>query len=998
MPATRFEKVIQHIHAMAAGRPIQELTDRQLLDTFLADRTEAAFAALVSRHGPMIFRICRRVLEHEQDAEDAFQAVLVVFARNGHSIRKREALAEWLHGVAYRTAMKAKRSAARRRNHEGAIKNRSTASASSPSWNDVQLVLDEEIQQLPKAYKAAFVLCVLQGKSGPQAARELDIPVGTVSSRLTWARKRLQQRLSRRGIELSAILAALSVAEGVGRAMPANLTSAKLLAGLISTASGTTTDIISPHVVALAQSVGRAMFVTKAKIGTGLLLAVGILATGGAMARQAVGDRPAPQVAQAPSTSAMATKSYGKSQPIKAIANDLLESATYGGQVVDENGKPVTGAKVYYHFCSGEYEPHPVRASTDAQGRFAFTLSRNDVPDSALAEDSDPLKLGHIIVKADGFAYAWRSFAGAPRGRGKSDLNPIYRVARDNAPVEGRLVNLEGKPLPNLRISVLSAAASDHADLADFIKAIGDHTPLHEALLRQVSNNLVNIRTGSTMAQFLPSATTDKEGHFSLRGFGKEQVLELRIEGEPVETQTVFVMTRPRPVDSPSFLTPLRLKEQFAMENERSLLLWNGFNHALPPGRVIVGTVRDEKTGAPIPRAIVESYQLAGSTLGENAVYHTVADENGKYRFAGLPRGKGSRIRIRPTSDLPYLPIVKEVQVGGTLEEVTVDASLERGIWADVATSDKSSGKAISGSISYFFLPEDWAKNPTLAPPVDRHTFAYNHFMRIRPDGTFRFVAVPGRAIVAFRADSKMYPMPANASTIKLPSHLSPSNFVAFAEINPRLGDPSIRVEFVLDAGRIFQGKLLDPDGRPLTGVVATDLRGDGTGPDWPALRTADFTVVGLEPGRPRLICFIHLEKKLAGSLIVRDDADSARVVKLQPWATVSGRLLDSKGDPIKNSSLEFTEIPKRRTGQPSPLDVGIYIREPISGPPTDLVSTDDEGRFFAARLIPGLKYSLALDTRPGAKEAGFAFTNLVFKPGESRTLGDVTLQPTPEE
>ena len=378
MPATQFGKVIQHIHAMAAGRPVAERTDRQLLDAFFAHRDEEAFATLVSRHGPMVYCVCRRLLHHEQDAEDAFQAVLIVLAQNGKSLRKREALAEWLHGIAYRTAMKAKRTASRRRNHEALLQSRTAASSSSPSWSDVQVVLDEEIEQLPKAYRAAFVLCVLQGKTGPQAARELDIPVGTVSSRLTWARKRLQQRLSRRGIELAAVLAALSIAEGVGRALPANLTSAKLLAGLISTASGTTTELISPHVAALARAVGRAMFLTKAKVATELFLAVAILATGGAMARQAVGDRPTSQIPQALSTPAMATKSYGKSQPAMANPNDLLDSATYGGQVVDENGKPVPGAKVYYHFCSAEYEPHPVRATTDSQGRFSFTLSRKD--------------------------------------------------------------------------------------------------------------------------------------------------------------------------------------------------------------------------------------------------------------------------------------------------------------------------------------------------------------------------------------------------------------------------------------------------------------------------------------------------------------------------------------------------------------------------------------------------------------------------------------------
>jgi DNA-directed RNA polymerase specialized sigma24 family protein len=104
--------LVRHIQELAVGGGVQQCTDRQLLDDFAARRNEVAFTALVSRHGPMVLRVCRRVLEHEQDAEDAFQATFLVLAGNAGSIRKRDMIGDWLHGVAYRTAMKAKRSAA----------------------------------------------------------------------------------------------------------------------------------------------------------------------------------------------------------------------------------------------------------------------------------------------------------------------------------------------------------------------------------------------------------------------------------------------------------------------------------------------------------------------------------------------------------------------------------------------------------------------------------------------------------------------------------------------------------------------------------------------------------------------------------------------------------------------------------------------------------------------------------------------------------------------
>src|SRR5919204_2392641 len=118
MATTPLGTLLRHLHQLAAGGRAQQWTDRQLLDDFAARGNEAAFTALVSRHGPMVLRVCRRVLNHEQDAEDAFQATFLVLARNIGSIGKREALGPWLHGVAYRTAMNAKRTAARRRNHE----------------------------------------------------------------------------------------------------------------------------------------------------------------------------------------------------------------------------------------------------------------------------------------------------------------------------------------------------------------------------------------------------------------------------------------------------------------------------------------------------------------------------------------------------------------------------------------------------------------------------------------------------------------------------------------------------------------------------------------------------------------------------------------------------------------------------------------------------------------------------------------------------------------
>jgi DNA-directed RNA polymerase specialized sigma24 family protein len=153
MGTAQLGTLLRHLQQLTAGRCLAQETDRQLLDDFTARRDESAFAALVSQHGAMVLRVCRRVLGHEQDAEDAFQTTFLVLARNSVSIRKCEALAEWLHGVAYRTALKAKRSAARRRCHEAQVRQARPEAVPSPRWDEVQAVLDEEIRRLPEPYR-----------------------------------------------------------------------------------------------------------------------------------------------------------------------------------------------------------------------------------------------------------------------------------------------------------------------------------------------------------------------------------------------------------------------------------------------------------------------------------------------------------------------------------------------------------------------------------------------------------------------------------------------------------------------------------------------------------------------------------------------------------------------------------------------------------------------------------------------------------------------------
>src|SRR5262249_27234943 len=154
----------------------------QLLEGYVRGREEAAFAALVRRHGPMVWGVCRRVLHSHQDAEDAFQATFLVLVRKAASVVPREMVANWLYGVARQTALKARATTARRRAREKQV----TAMPEPPLeqqalWDDLQPLLDQELGRLPDKYRAVIVLCDLEGKTRKEAARHFRLPEGTVA-------------------------------------------------------------------------------------------------------------------------------------------------------------------------------------------------------------------------------------------------------------------------------------------------------------------------------------------------------------------------------------------------------------------------------------------------------------------------------------------------------------------------------------------------------------------------------------------------------------------------------------------------------------------------------------------------------------------------------------------------------------------------------------------------------------------------------------------------
>lgn len=279
--------VIRHLRAAALCCKGDGPSDGQLLESFVFRREETAFEALVRRHGPMVLGVCRRILRNLHDAEDAFQATFLVLSRKAPSVKPRDMVGNWLYGVAYRTAMKARAMSAKRRAKE----RRAGDISRLESAPDEELLekLDHELSRLPDKYRVPVVLCELQGKSRKEASRLLGLPEGTLSWRLAQAKKMLAKRLSRHGAALSVGAVVAAMTETLSPTLRASTVKTVLSAGEVPA-----------QVLALTEGVMKAMLLSKLKItvcAAALMLVAGVGATG--LTYRATAQQPRQETAQA---------------------------------------------------------------------------------------------------------------------------------------------------------------------------------------------------------------------------------------------------------------------------------------------------------------------------------------------------------------------------------------------------------------------------------------------------------------------------------------------------------------------------------------------------------------------------------------------------------------------------------------------------------------------------------------------------------------------------
>jgi len=274
-------------HLCEAVPSEHEWADGELVNAFVQRRDAAAFEQLVRRHGPMVLGVCRRVLGNAFDADDAFQATFLVLARRAASVVPREMVGNWLYGVAYRTALEARRMAARRRARETHAAQLALPVAPEAPGHDLSSLLDQELSRLPDRLRLPVVLCDLEGRTRRAVARQLGIPDGTLSNRLAAARRLLAKRLARRGVTLPAGGLAIFLARDGSSAVPASLLSTTIRAALAASP-----EAVSATVGTLTHEVMKAMYLTKLKVVTATIVAVTVLAGAGVWGGHALTAEP----------------------------------------------------------------------------------------------------------------------------------------------------------------------------------------------------------------------------------------------------------------------------------------------------------------------------------------------------------------------------------------------------------------------------------------------------------------------------------------------------------------------------------------------------------------------------------------------------------------------------------------------------------------------------------------------------------------------------------
>ncbi len=950
------------------------LPDARLLERYARERDELAFESLVQRHGAMVMAVCRGVVADPNDADDAFQAAFLLLARKAERLWVNDSLGGWLHRVACRIALQLKSDTARRRDQERQAAERADGRCRSAApWDDVPTVLHQEIDRLPERYRKPIVLCYLEDMTYQQAADLLRWSEGTTRGRLARAREMLRVRLKHRGIQSAgAALPLLSGRGEVVRLAQEVIQSTVRAARQFTLGNTAQVATISATTTALVQQTIRTMMVTKLKAAGAAVLLLGVL-SGVASGLAAMSAAPQPETgASDPPTERRLSplEARGQSPETAQRQSGQTENLTFKGRVLGPDGKPVARASIYtLQFDAPESVKPVLRGESAKDGKFQFDVSKSDF-DSIV--EKGPFASFTLVATAAGLGPDWAEMRKPPEG----DLS--LQLVDDSVPIAGRIVDLQGKPVAGAKISRGRIKAEGPQGIDPYLTLVREDP--FKASNHNFAKNYWTALPGKGV-----TAVTDADGRFRLSGIGRDRIVDLGVEGPTIQSATIHVMTRTGKAVSSA-------PGSFGGET----IYPASFEHFIPPGRALTGIVRDKKTKQP----------MAGvEVCGQDTSARTRTDAQGRYMLVGFPKSKSYGLMVLAGEKAPYFVTCMRVPDQAGLEPVEADVDCQPGIPVRLKLIDKETGKPLRNADVFYepIFPNPHTRQVSGYSPVQA-SGPYNSGV-IQDDGTYLIGVLPGPGGIFVRTHQGMY-RPAcvdpgkffkvkastNSKEQQQPRYgdlnsiftavgegwggMPQSQFSAIVLVNPAEDSGPFSAEAVLERDPKREVRVIGPDGDALTDVAA-----EGDGAESSSAR-GQVTVSQLNPQRPRRFIFRHDAKKLVGFLIARGDEAEPYVVKLQPWGTITGRLVDSSGKPRAKVDL--------MTG-----DWSQAVNDPARGIISIGQQTDSDGRFRYERLVPGQKYSADAVGEQAAKGGfGVVIDRVVLKPGETKDLGDVQSRP----
>jgi RNA polymerase sigma factor (sigma-70 family) len=907
----------RQLGSLFEGGTAAGLSDRQLLERFAAARDEAAFAALVSRHGPMVLGVCRQHLGDRHDAEDAFQAVFLVLARKAGLLREPELLGNWLYGVAMRTARTARTRLDRRRRTEESTARQAAAfpaATSDRAFLDAEQAeaLHREIDRLPGAFRLPVVLCYFEGLTLDEAAHRLKWPVGTLRSRLARARDKLRRGLTRRGVALStAAMAAALAPRSASASVSSLLCDSTTRAAILFAARHAAGGALAAPAAALAQEVLRTMLLHKLKLTAMSLLLIATLAAGaGRLARPLVmGDEPR-----------MKSPPPARPSTAERIPNDANPGRmTVVGRVLDPGGKPIANARV-------AVLADRKRRFGDRDGRHRCILMG-----SAAADADGRFALEFPAIPADRPEFL--SLIAAAPGRALNVIELETDAARQEAsialppekPVEGRLVDVQGQPAAGVVVRVA------RLDLKH---------PVHP------------LEAQGGPGLWPSPATTDANGRFRMLGLSPDTPATYEVE-DPRYAHQAFSFHAETPGEG-------RLKL--------------GATITLRPAQSVEVRVVHVDDGTPVAGARVDVESEEGR-VPTGHVAHDRTDGQGRVRVVAWP-GSSYRILVGPPEGEPYVPRWEQIDWPKAAVRQSVEVKLRRGTVVRGRLIEDPAGEPVDDAwVTYF---QTYRNNPryrnmpsieAVSGPDGTFTLVVprgpGHLIILCPRHDYVHVATSfGEMGVGIRPSFHMYPnahvsldIPDSEATHPLELKLRRAVTITGRVLTPD-GKP-VAEAFALGRSYTFYREY-------------TRLMGVFSPPPYIAVKDGRFEITGCDPDQPGTFYFLDVKDQLGATVELsgRSAASGPVTVQLQPTATARSLLKDADGKPLANHEVANGSIDPLLVIAPGPYSEQLSAKFELDDTPGDFAHQVDldpahneglrsgpDGRVTIANLIPGARY-----------------------------------------